>query len=165
MPERRAGDVELGATDHDPVALPVDHPGVGVEVVLFGWWPGPITLGVGYALGDAYVVTLCLGDVGPDAIDVVGFHVGHTARGRLEGLDRGRRDVGHHPGVVQLRDQRPKVIGRRRHRQKRADRVGRGVVVLVVRLGGHVDGLTEDRVAHEIIDPLALEEGLPTIVE
>ena len=72
----------------------------------------------------------------------------------------------HHPGVVQLGDHRPQLLGGARDAHQRAlvaDALGRVEPVVVV--GDDVDALAEDGVAGEVVDPLALEVGGAAVVE
>ena len=58
MAERGAGDVKLGPSDDDAVPLAIDHPDVGIEIILLGRGPTTVALGVGDALRDAHVALL-----------------------------------------------------------------------------------------------------------
>src|SRR5207248_2123866 len=81
--ERRAGDVQLGATDHDAVALTVDDADVGVGIVLLRRSLLAVALGVGDRLAAADVLLLAPLEELIDPLAVLGLQLAEL-RGDLD---------------------------------------------------------------------------------
>ncbi len=165
MRHRRARDVELGAADHDPIATPLDHPRVGVGIVLFAGRTGTIALGVRDAFDDTNVLALRGLHVIADALRIFRQRVRDARRRSGERHDRLVGDVGDDVGFEQQRDPIAQFIRRSRDRHQRADCAGLRRVELVVALRYSRHAFAKQRMIDEVAHALAFEIGFAVVVE
>ena len=162
---RGAGDVQLGAADHDAVAPPLDHARVRVRIVLLARWTAAIALRVRDAFDDANVAALRGLHVVADAFRIFRQRIRDA---RCRGRQRHDRLVGHvgnDVGFEQQRNPIAQLIRRARNRHQRTDCAGLGRIEAVVAIRDSRDAFAQQRMSDDVAHALAFEVGFAVVIQ